>query len=454
MESVERLGGEDRGQISSIRTVALASLIGTTIEWYDFFIYGTAAALVFPALFFPEQTPLIGALLSFATFGVGFFARPVGGAIFGHYGDRVGRKAMLVITLMMMGVATFVVGLLPTYAAIGVAAPIILTLLRFVQGLGIGGEWGGAVLMAVEHAPRGRRGFYGSWPQMGVPAGLILSNAAFLLLAGLSDEQFLAWGWRIPFLVSIVLVAVGLFIRLKLMESPGFTRVKETGTEARTPIVEVLRQYPKQIALAAGAFIIINSYFYILVAYIISYATAESVGISRGTIVGVLLVSSTVMFFTTPAFGALSDRVGRRTLYLIGTVGMGASAFFLFWAVDTGVTAWILVAHTAALAIFLAMAYGPQAALYAETFTTRLRYSGASLGYQGGAIFGGAVAPFISTALFAWTGASVSIAIYVAAMAVISFVCMYLITETYETDIEADVPTDGPAVPVVEPETR
>jgi metabolite-proton symporter len=445
VERVERVGGEDQGQISSIKTVALASLIGTTIEWYDFFIYGTAAALVFPALFFPEQTPLIGALLSFATFGIGFFARPVGGAIFGHYGDRIGRKAMLVITLTLMGVATFLIGLLPTYAAIGVAAPIILTVLRFCQGVAVGGEWGGAVLMAVEHAPRGRRGFYGSWPQMGVPAGLILSNSAFLLLAGLSNEAFLAWGWRIPFLVSIVLVAVGLFIRLKIMESPGFARVKEAGTEARMPILDVLRQYPKQIALAAGAFIVINSYFYILVAYVIAYATAESVGISRGTIVGILLVSSAIMFFTTPAFGALSDRVGRRTLYLIGTVGMGASAFLLFWAIDARSTAWILVAHALALAVFLAMAYGPQASLYAETFATRLRYSGASLGYQGGAIFGGAVAPFIATALFAATDTSLSIAIYIAAMAVISFVCMYLITETYQTDIEEDVPPDRPA---------
>ena len=443
---MERVGGEQQGQISSIRTVAAASFIGTTIEWYDFFIYGTAAALVFPTVFFPEQTPLIGALLSFATFGVGFFARPVGGALFGHYGDRIGRKAMLVITLLMMGVATFIIGLLPGYATIGVIAPVILTVLRFVQGLGIGGEWGGAVLMAVEHAPEGRRGFYGSFAQMGVPAGLILSNLFFLLLAGMPDEAFLAWGWRIPFLMSIALVAVGLVIRLKIMESPAFARVKETNTEASMPIVDALRHHWRDIALAAGAFIIINSYFYILVSYIISYAT-ESAGFSRGAIIGVLLVSSVVMLFSVPFFGSLSDRFGRRPLYLIGTVGMGLSAFLLFWAVDAGSLVLVLVAHVLALALFLGMAYGPQATLYAELFSTRLRYSGASLGYQGGAIFGGALAPFVATALVGATGSSFSIAVYVAAMAVISFVCMFLLTETYQKDIYDDIPTQAPTDP-------
>lgn len=438
---METLGGENQGQTSSIRTVATASFIGTTIEWYDFFIYGTAAALVFPTVFFPEQTPLIGALLSFATFGVGFFARPVGGALFGHFGDKIGRKAMLVTTLLMMGVATFIIGLLPGYAAMGVAAPIILTMLRFVQGLGIGGEWGGAVLMAVEHSPRGRRGFYGSFAQMGVPAGLILSNLFFLLLAGLSDEAFLAWGWRIPFIASIVLVAVGLFIRLKIMESPSFARVKETNTTARMPIVEALRDHWREIALAAGAFIIINSYFYILVSYIIAYATTDA-GFARGSIIGVLLASSLIMLFTVPFFGALSDRVGRRILYLVGTVGMGLSAFVLFAAIDAGSIWLVLAAHVLALALFLGMAYGPQATLYAELFSTRLRYSGASLGYQGGAIFGGALAPFVATALVGATGTSFSIALYVFAMAVISFVCMYLITETYQRDIHEDVETE------------
>ena len=450
---MERLGGEERGQISSIKTVAAASLIGTTIEWYDFFIYGTAAALVFPQLFFPEMTPFIGALLSFATFGVGFFARPVGGAFFGHFGDRIGRKSMLVITLTMMGVATFIIGILPTYAQIGVLAPLLLTLLRFIQGLGVGGEWGGAVLMAVEHAPQGRRGFYGSWPQMGVPAGLILSNGFFLLLAFMPEASFAAWGWRIPFVLSIVLVGVGLVIRLRLMESPGFARVKESNTEANMPIVDVFREYWRQIFLAAGAFIIINSYFYILVSYIISYATAEDIGFSQGQVIGVLLFSSFVTFFSIPLWGHLSDTYGRRTLYLIGAVGMGVSAFFVFGAVDASSLVLFGVAHTVALAGFLAMGYGPMASLYAELFSTRLRYSGASLGYQGGAIFGGALGPIVATALFEATGTSTSIAVYVAAMAVISFVCMYLLTDTREVDIDADVSVERPVTTEVKPGT-
>ena len=422
-----RISSGTTGQTSNIKKVAAASLIGTTIEWYDFFIYGTAAALVFPALFFPGSDPVTGTLLSFATFGVGFFARPVGGAVFGHFGDRIGRKSMLIATLTMMGLATFLIGVLPTYDQIGVMAPILLTVLRFVQGLGVGGEWGGAVLMAVEHAPPGRRGFYGSWPQMGVPAGLILSNTAFLLLAGMPDESFQAWGWRIPFVFSIVLVVVGLVI-------------KAEKTEAKVPIVEVFKHHWKQVVLAAGAFIIINSYFYILVSYIISYATAPAIGFSQGQVIGVLLLSSTITFVTIPLWGALSDRVGRRTLYLIGSLGMGVSAFLVFWAVDAGSLVGFAVTHTLALAGFLAMGYGPMASLYAELFSTRLRYSGASLGYQGGAIFGGAFGPIVSVYLFDVTGTSTSIAIYVLAMALLSFVCMYLLTDTRSVDIHADTP--------------
>ncbi len=433
---MERVGGEELGQVSSIRKVAAASLIGTTIEWYDFFIYGTAAALVFGSLFFPSFSPTAGTLAAFATFGVGFLARPVGGIIFGHFGDRIGRKAMLVISLTMMGIATVLIGLLPSYETIGIAAPILLVLLRFVQGLGVGGEWGGAVLMAVEHSPPERRGFYGSWPQMGVPAGLILSNLVFLAVARLPDAAFTAWGWRIPFLLSIVLVGVGLFIRLRLMESPAFSRVQETQTVARMPIMDVLRTYPKQVLLAAGAFIVINAYFYILVSYLINYAT-EAAGMSRGAILTVVLLSSVVSFFAIPYFAALSDRFGRRPLYLIGVVGMGVSAFLLFWATDTGSFWLVLPAHIFGLGA-LSVSYGPQAAFYAEMFGTRVRYSGISLGYQGGSIFGGALAPIIATWLFSTTGTSASIAAYVAALAVLSFVCAYLATETYQVDIEAE----------------
>jgi MHS family shikimate/dehydroshikimate transporter-like MFS transporter len=433
---MERIGGEDRGQISAIRKVALASLIGTTIEWYDFFIYGTAAALVFPALFFPEFSETAGTLAAFATFGVGFFARPVGGVVFGHFGDRIGRKTMLVLTLTIMGVATTLIGLLPTYAVIGVAAPLLLVVLRFCQGLGVGGEWGGAVLMAVEHSPPERRGFFGSWPQMGVPAGLILSNLIFLAVASLPEEQFTAWGWRIPFLLSIVLVAVGLFIRLRIMESPAFNRVKETQTEARMPIVDVVRTYPKQVLLAAGAFLIINAYFYILVSYLINYATAEA-GMSNSSIITVVLISSVVSFFAMPFFAALSDRTGRRPMYLLGVVGMGVSAFPLFWATDTASFWLVLLAHIFGLGA-LSVSYGPQAAFYAEMFGTRVRYSGISLGYQGGSIFGGALAPFIATWLVSQTGTSTSIAVYIATLAVLSFVCAFVATETYQVDIEAE----------------
>jgi MHS family shikimate/dehydroshikimate transporter-like MFS transporter len=449
---MERLGGEERGQISAIRQVAAASLIGTTIEWYDFFIYGTAAALVFPALFFPEFSETAGTLAAFATFGVGFFARPVGGIIFGHFGDRIGRKTMLVITLTMMGIATVIIGLLPGYAAIGVAAPILLVILRFVQGLGVGGEWGGAVLMAVEHSPAERRGFYGSWPQMGVPAGLILSNLIFLAVAGLPEEQFLAWGWRIPFLLSIILVAVGLFIRLRIMESPAFNRVKETQTEARMPIGDVIRTYPKQVLLAAGAFIVINAYFYILVSYLISYATAQA-GMSNSSIITVVLISSVISFFAMPLFAALSDRVGRRPIYLTGVVGMGISAFFLFWATDTASFWLVLPAHIFGLGA-LSMSYGPQAAFYAEMFGTRVRYSGISLGYQGGSIFGGALAPIIATWLFAQTQTSTSIAVYVAALAVLSFVCAFVATETYQVDIEAERPEERRLIAEARPGAR
>jgi MHS family shikimate/dehydroshikimate transporter-like MFS transporter len=296
-----------------------------------------------------------------------------------------------------------------------------------------------------------RRGFWASFPQAGAPAGNLLATAVLAVMAAkLPDDAFLSWGWRVPFLLSIVLVAVGVFIRLKVMESPSFSRVRETATEARMPLLEVLRRYPKQIALAAGANIIINGYFYILVSYVIQYATTAA-GIRRDTIIAVILISSLIMLLSVPAFAALSDRVGRRLLYLIGTAGQGASAFFLFWAVDGGTFWWMLVAHVSALALFLAMAYGPQASLYAELFSTRLRYSGASLGYQGGAILGGAVAPFIATALFAATGTSASIALYVATMALISFVCMYLITDSYKRDIHEDVFAESPAT---EPRVR
>ena len=325
----------DEGRTQSVRKVALASFIGTTIEWYDFFLYGTAAALVFNELFFPEAEPLIGTLLAFSTYAVGFAARPIGGVVFGHYGDRIGRKSMLVLSLVIMGVATFLIGCLPTHASIGVLAPILLVVLRFAQGIGVGGEWGGAVLMSVEHAPKGRRGFYGAWPQMGVPAGLLISTSVFAIVQGVTNEAaFLSWGWRVPFLASAVLVIVGLVIRLKLMKSPAFQRVKETKTEAPKPIVDVVRKYPREVLVAMGMRVAENGAFYILTVFVLAYGEDE-LGLSKNTMLTGVIIAAAIGLVTVPLFGHLSDRVGRRPLYLAGAVVTTLWAFPLFGLLNT-----------------------------------------------------------------------------------------------------------------------
>jgi metabolite-proton symporter len=434
-EGMERLGGEDRGQVASIRKVALASFVGTTIEWYDFFIYGTAAALVFGPLFFPEFSPLAGTLAAFSTFAVGFVARPFGGVVMGHFGDRVGRKSMLVLSLMMMGIATFIIGLLPTYTQIGIWAPILLVAVRVVQGLGVGGEWGGAVLMATEHAPGGKRGYYGSWPQLGVPVGILLSNGVFLVLAAvLSEEQFATWGWRVPFLLSAILVGVGLFVRLKIMESPAFARVKESRTEARMPIVDVFRTYPKEVALASGSFIASNGIGYIIFAYILSYGT-QVLGLSRSAALLAVMIAVAIEVPALLYFSALSDRIGRRRVFLAGA-GFGALWVFpFFWLIDTASVVLMTVSLVVAILAHAAM-YGPLAALFAETFGTRVRYSGASVGYQVGAVLGGGLSPIIATALYAAYGTSLAISVYLAVICVISFVSVLLMTETYQVDIQ------------------
>ena len=437
---MESVGGQEQVPETSIRKVALASFIGTAIEWYDYFLYGTAAALVFNQLFFPDFSPLAGTLASFATFAVGFFARPVGGVVFGHFGDRIGRKTMLVLTLLIMGVATFLIGLLPTYETLGVWAPILLVVLRIFQGFGVGGEWGGAVLMAVEHSPRGRRGFYGSWPQMGVPAGLLLGTLAVYLFALLPEEQFLAWGWRVPFLLSIVLVGVGLYIRLAIAESPAFRQVQESNTTAPMPIIDVLRTYPKAVLIAMGLRVAENGSFYVFSVFVLAYVT-EQLGLSNSLVLAGVMIASAIELFAIPFYGALSDRVGRKPVYLGGAVFSLLFALPFFWLVNTEVTVLIWLAIVLALVGGHAAMYGPQASFFSELFGTRVRYSGASLGYQLASVFAGGLAPFIATALLAAFGYG-AVALYLAFMALITIVAVVLATETFQEDIAADQPEE------------
>jgi len=420
---------------SEIVKVAFASAVGTTVEWYDFFIYGTAAALVFNRQFFPEIDPLMGTLAAFATFGVGFFARPVGGVVFGHYGDRVGRKTMLVLSLLIMGVATFLIGFLPSYDQIGIWAPVLLVVLRLLQGFGVGGEWGGAVLMAVEHSPRAQRGFFGSWPQIGVPAGLLLATAVFTVFSALPDEAFRAWGWRVPFLLSIVLVAVGLFIRLRIHESPAFLELQREGRQAKMPIVEVLREQPRPVLIAMGLRVAENGAFYIFSVFVLTYIT-EQLGLSRSIALTGVLIAAAVEIVTIPAFAALSDRVGRRPVYLAGALLSLAFAFPFFWLMDTGSPTLIVLAIVISLAVGHAAMYGPQAAFFSELFSTRVRYSGASLGYQLASVFAGGLSPFIATALLAWQhGDPWAVAAYMTAMAFITVIAVLIATETHQAEI-------------------
>jgi metabolite-proton symporter len=420
---------------ATIRRVVLASFIGTTIEWYDFFLYGTAAALVFNKLFFPTSDPSTGTMAAFGTFAIGFFARPLGGVICGHYGDRVGRKSMLVITLVVMGMATFLIGAMPTYASIGVWAPILLTALRFVQGLGVGGEWGGAVLMAVEHGGREKRGLYASWPQAGVPAGLFLSTAVFFFFARLPEAELLSWGWRIPFLLGILLVGVGLFIRLKVLESPLFAKVQTEKSVSKMPILEAIRTYPRNILLTMGARLAENVSFYIFSVFVLSYAS-ERLGVPRSTVLLGLLIAAGVEFLTIPAFGALSDRVGRRPVYMVGAVLSGLFAFPFFWLVETRQATWIWTAIAVALGVGHAAMYAPQAAFFSELFGTRVRYSGASLGYQLASPLAGGLAPLIAAALIdASGGRSWPVALYVAAMAGLTLLSVWFAEETSKSDL-------------------
>jgi metabolite-proton symporter len=424
----------------SIRKIALTALAGTSIEWYDFFLYGTAAALVFPKAFFSAgMPPAVALLASFSTFAVGFIARPVGGIIFGHYGDRIGRKRALVVALLLMGTATTLIGCLPSYASIGAAAPILLILLRFLQGIAIGGQWGGAVLLATENAPASRRGFYGSFAQVGAPVGVILANLAFLIVsANTSAEAFLDWGWRVPFLASVVLIGIALFIQLRLEETVEFIRLQQSGRTTvasqsrpvtRSPVIEALRTHPKQIALAAGAFLAVQVPFYILIAFVIAYGTGSAgPGVSRDTMLAAVLVGAVAMIPALLISAAWSDRRGRRGIYMTGAALLAAWSFAIFPLLDTGSFVWICVAIAVGQAL-VAMMYGPQAAFLTELFSTSVRYSGASLGYQLGAIIGGGFAPIIATALLTKYQDTVGISIYMAVACIITIISTALLSE-------------------------
>jgi metabolite-proton symporter len=425
----------------SVRKIALTALAGTSIEWYDFFLYASAAALVFPTAFFPAgMPPVIALLASFSTFAVGFIARPIGGIIFGHYGDRIGRKKALVVALVLMGAATTLIGCLPTYASIGAAAPLLLIVLRFAQGIAIGGQWGGAVLLATENAPPQRRGFYGSFAQVGAPVGVILANLAFLLMsANTSPEAFMQWGWRVPFVVSVVLIGLALFVQLRLEDTVEFLKLQQAGVAKqktaatrppRSPVIEALRTHPKQIALAAGAFLAVQVPFYILIAFVIAYGTgAAGPGVSRNTMLAAVLIGAVAMIPSLVLAAAWSDRYGRRGVYMAGAALLAAWSFAIFPLIDTGAFVWICVS-LAVGQMFVAMMYGPQAAFVAEMFSTEVRYSGASLGYQLGAILGGGFAPIIATALLAEYRNTVGISIYMAIACAITIWSTWLLGET------------------------
>ncbi|MBN9108659.1 MAG: MHS family MFS transporter [Pseudonocardia sp.] len=425
-----------------MRRVAASVLIGTTIEWYDFQLYGAAAALVFAPLYFPNVDPLAGTLLAFSTFAIGFGARPLGGIVFGHFGDRIGRKKVLVMSLTMMGVATFLIGLLPTYASIGIWAPILLVVLRLFQGFGVGGEWGGAVLTAVEYSSKGKRGLYGSLPQIGVPAGLLLSTLAFLAVSGLPDDQFRSWGWRIPFLISIVLVGIGLFIRLKLTETPVFEKVRETRTEARVPLWLAIRTYPLQILLAIGSIVSTGSYFYIVNTYALSYGPSAKT-FSRNEMLVAILISAAVAAAALPVFGAMSERFGRKRMILAGLAAMAIWIYPTMLAVDSGNLGLLIAAYLVG-AIFFSISYGPQATYIVEMFDARVRFSAASTSFQIGVLLGGALAPIIAAALVKATGTVLSVAVYVCVMSLISLVCVWAISAKTIARGSADL--DDPSV--------
>jgi MHS family shikimate/dehydroshikimate transporter-like MFS transporter len=435
MQQGQQTGG---GATTSIGTIALASAIGTTIEWYDFFLYGVVTPIVLNKLFFPNADVLISTLLAYGTFFVGFLSRPIGGIIFGHYGDRIGRKTVLILTVLIMGIATFLIGLLPTYGAIGIWAPIMLLSLRIFQGIGIGGEWGGAVLMAVEHSPEGRRGFYGSWPQIGVPAGLLLSAGVVYGLSYLPEADFLSWGWRIAFLLSAILVVIGLYIRLRIMETPAFTQTQRTKRIAQIPFLELFRTHTKNTLLGLGARYIEGVTFNIYGVFIVGYLT-NTLKMSRQDALAGVMIASAIMIVMLPIYGGLSDRIGRRRLFGLAALLIGVLSFPAFWMMElkSPVLTWIAIAVP--FAFVYPAVYGPQAALFSELFDTRVRYSGISFVYQFSGIFASGLTPIIATALLPWGGNKPwLICVYILVVSGISALSVFAMTERHKRDMTAD----------------
>lgn len=434
-----------RSERRALVEAVVASTVGTTIEWYDFFLYGTVTALIFRKLFFPELDPFAGQLAAFSTFTVGFIARPLGGVVFGWMGDRVGRKSTLVATLLLMGVSTMLMGLLPTYADIGVAAPILLVLLRFCQGLGVGGEWGGAVLLALEYGHQGKRGFYASWPQAGVPLGLLSSTAVVAAFrAALSPEDFLAWGWRVPFLLSGLLIAVGFIIRLRITETPLFAELQRTNQVSESPVFETLHKHGREVVLAGGARVAENASFYLFTVYVLAYATdvlarspADAEQLGNAALWGINLAAA-LAFFTIPVFGILSDYWSRKGMYVLGCLLLMAFAWPFYLLLETREAWLIILAIVVAVGVIHAMLYSVQASLIPELFGTRLRYTGASIGYQIAAPFAGGLAPLIAAYLVQWSGGPAwPLAVYVMLMALLSLVCVQALAETSRKDISA-----------------
>jgi MFS transporter, MHS family, shikimate and dehydroshikimate transport protein len=438
MSTMSQVAKPGDGATTSIGTIAFASAIGTTIEWYDFFLYGVMTPLVLNKLFFPNADILISTLLAYGTFFVGFLSRPIGGVIFGHYGDRIGRKTVLILTVLIMGLATFLIGLLPTYATAGMWAPLLLLGLRIFQGIGIGGEWGGAVLMAVEHSPGGRRGFYGSWPQIGVPAGLLLSAGVVNLLSFLNNDDFFAWGWRIAFLLSVVLVIIGVYIRLKILETPAFKRAQQQNKIAAVPVAEMFRTHTKNTILGLGARYIEGVTFNIYGVFLVGYLTS-TLHMTRQSALSAVMVASAIMIVMLPICGKLSDRLGRRLVFGIASLLIGVVSFLAFYLMDGQSTLMTIIAVVIPFAFIYPAVYGPEAALFSELFDTRVRYTGISFVYQFSGIFASGLTPIIATALLPLGGGKPwLICLYILVVSCISALSVYAMTDRHTSDITAD----------------